>query len=208
MHVSPRTSTAPVHKATWDVSPWSSRGPNSMHQTQQLTGAWGSWRSPRKKLCLLHLCQQLGRTPKQSKLRPAQELGFKGLEGTATLMPVRSELYASFLDTLANKTPKKTLRGVESIDSSMPLDRSFRRHDRSRFIPTQGSRRPRHKRALTAEEAAILALKKKKARCSLDMDAHIRKACLQFDVDLNSVPENVSLLRDSSIRLRNAFKQI
>jgi hypothetical protein len=40
------------------------------------------------------------------------------------------------------------------------------------------------------------------------MDQQISQACGDFQVDPLSVPDNVALLRDSSLRLRNAFKQI
>lgn len=160
----------------------------------------------RGKPSLLQLCQTFGRPKPSSKLKPAVELGFKGLHRQFRTTAVqRSELYSSFLEVLNNSSHPKPRR---CLDTREQPRYDFRRHDPVRYFTASQPRRPHHRRVLTAEEIAIQTLKTRQQRCSLDMDQQISQACSDFEVDPSSVPENVALLRDSSIRLRNAFKQV
>jgi len=158
------------------------------------------------KASLLQLCQTFGQPKPASKLKPALELGFTGLRRQfRTTAAQRSELYSSFLEVLSNRSPPKPRR---CLDTREQPRYDYRRHDPIRYFTASQPRRFRHHRVLTAEEIAIRTLKTRQQRCSLDMDQQISQACSDFEVDPACVPENVALLRDSSIRRRNAFKQI
>lgn len=160
----------------------------------------------RGKASLLQLCQTLGKPKPVPKQKPAWDLGFKGVSRQyKTVVSERSELYSSFLEVLTNPSLPKPRRCLDTRDEPRY---NYRRHDPIRYFTASQPRRIRHRRVLTAQEIAIQALKTRQQRCSLDMDQQISQACCDFQVDPMSVPDNVALLRDSSLRLRNAFKQI
>lgn len=161
------------------------------------------------KVSLLELCRTIGKPTPVSKLKPAYEIGFQGVNQHRKVAPLQhSELFTSFIGVLNNRSPRQSDRPGKTLDTSDQPLYEYRRHGPMRYFTASQRQRPRHRKSLTAEEIAIQRLKTRQQRCSLDMDQQIKDACAEFKVDPFSLPENTALLRDSSVRLRNAFKHV